>query len=144
MFNDERKKDFFVNLSHGPIMVVEYFSGYKVNGYRFHTKARNEGKATYNCGVCQRNEVSGDYYGILHEIIRVKFTGEPIKKCVLFNCEWFDLDVPRGLRYPKFIPYPEVNHTRRYRKFDVFIFANTATQVVSVKYPEGISGKVNW
>ena len=37
MFNDERQ-DFLVNLSHGPIMVVECFSGYKVNGCRFHTK----------------------------------------------------------------------------------------------------------
>ena len=148
MFNDERQ-DFLVNLSHGPLTVVECFSGYKVNGYRFHTKARNEGKATYNCGVCVKgvgegDEVSGDYYGVLHEIVRVEFTGEPIKKCVLFNCEWFDPDVPRGLRYPKFTPYPEVNHTRRYRKYDPFIFADVATQVVYVKYSEGISGKANW
>ena len=80
-------------------MVVEYFSGYKINGYRFHTKARNEGKATCNCGVCVKgigegDEVSGDYYGILHEIIHFEFTGEPIKKCILFNCERFDLHVP--------------------------------------------------
>ena len=87
MFNDEGQ-DFLVNLSYGPIMVVERFSRYKVNGYRFHTKGRNEGKAIYNCGVCVKgvgegDEVSGDYYGILHEIIRVKFTSEPIKKCVV-------------------------------------------------------------
>ena len=112
-------------------MVVECFFGYKVNGYRFHTNARNEGKVTYNCGVCVKgvdegDEVPRDYYGILHEIIRIEFTGEPIKKCVLFNCEWFDPDVPRGLLYPKFAPSPEVNHTRRYRKFDPFIFVDIA------------------
>jgi len=37
-------------------------------------------------GVGEGNEVSGDYYGILHEIIHAEFTGEPIKKRVLFNC----------------------------------------------------------
>ena len=63
---------------------------------------------------------------------------------VLFNCEWFDPDVPRGLRYPKFTPHPEVNHTRRYRKFDPFIFADNATQVVYLEYPEGIPQKENW
>jgi len=138
-----------VNLSHGPLMVVECFSEYKVNGCRFYTKARNEGKTTYNCGVCVKgvgecDEVPGDNYGILHEIIRVEFTGEQIKKCVLFNYEWLDPDVLRGLRYPKFTPYHKVNHTRRYRKFDPFIFADVATQVVYVKYPEGILGKANW
>jgi len=130
-------------------MVVECFYGYKVNDCRFHTKAMNEGKATYNCGVCVKgvgkgDKVLGDYYVILHEIIRVEFMGKPIKKYVLFNCEWFDLDVPRGLCYPKFTQYPEVNHTIRYRKFDPFIFADTATQVVYLKYPEGILGKANW
>ena len=37
-----------------------------------------------------------------------------------------------------------MNHTKRYRKFDPFIFADVANQVVYVKYSEGISGKVNW
>ena len=95
-------------------------------------------------GVGESDEVSRDYYGIFHEIIRVEFRGEPIKKCVLFNCKWFDSDVPRGLRYPKFTAYPEVNHNLRYRKFNPFIFADTATQVVYLKYLEGISGKANW
>ena len=30
-------------------------------------------------GVSEGDEVSGDYYGILHKIIHVEFTGEPIK-----------------------------------------------------------------
>jgi len=129
-------------------MVAEYFFGDKINGYRCHTKAMNEGKTTYNCGVCVKgvgegDEVSGDYYSILHKIVRVEFTDEPIKKCVLFNCEWFDPDVPRGLRYPKFTPYPEVNQTRCYRMFDSLIFADIATPVVYLKDPEGVSGKEN-
>jgi len=94
-------------------MVVECFPRYKVNGFRLHTKARNEGKATYNCSVCVKgvgdgDEVSWDYYGILHEVIRVEFTGEQIKKCVLFNCDWFDPNVHWGLRYPKFTPLPRL------------------------------------
>ena len=47
-------------------MVVKYFYRYKVNGYRFHTKARNEGKATYNCGVCVKGVGEGvKYQGII-------------------------------------------------------------------------------
>ena len=42
------------------------------------------------------------------------------------------------------LPPTKVNHNRCYRKFDLFIFADTATQVVYLKYPEGISGKANW
>jgi len=122
------------------------FLGIKLMVTDFIPKLGDEGKPTYNCGMRVKGvgEVPRDYYGIIQEIIRVEFTGEPIKKCVLFNYEWFDLDVPRGLRYPKFITYPDVNHTRQYRKFDPFIFADVATQVVYVKYPEGISEKANW
>ena len=42
------------------------------------------------------------------------------------------------------LPPTKVNHNRGYRKFNLFIFADTATQVVYLKYPEGISGKANW
>jgi len=94
-----------------------------VNGFQFHTKASSEGKVTYNCGMCVKgigegDKISQDNYGILHETIRVKFTGVSIEKYALFNFEWFDPDVPRELHYPKFIPYTEVNHNRGYKKFD--------------------------
>ena len=69
MFSDERQ-NLLVNLSHGPTMVVECFFEYEVNSIRFHSKARNEGKATYNYGVCIKgvgkgDKVGGDYYGTL-------------------------------------------------------------------------------
>ena len=59
------------------------------------------------------------------------------------SCEWFDPNFPRDLCYPKFTPYPEVNHRRRYEKFDLFIFADTTTQVVYLKYSKGILEKAN-
>jgi len=64
-------------------MLVKCFCGYTADGIWFHTKARNQGKATYNCGVCIKgigkgNEVGGDYYGVLYAVLCVEFTDEPI------------------------------------------------------------------
>ena len=50
------------------------------------------------------DEVGRDYYGILHKVIRLEFMVELIQKFALLHCEWFDLDVPRGLLDPKFTP----------------------------------------
>ena len=62
---------------------------------------------------------------------------------MLFRCDWFDNN-PRRTCYPKLYPFIDVNATRRYRKYDPFIFASSATQVVYMKYPNGIRDKSNW
>ena len=81
-----------------------------------------------------------NYYGILQEVIGVEYLGEPLKQCTLFRCNWFD-NTPRGTRSPKLYPFIEVNATRRYKKYDPFIFAASAIQVVW--YPNGIRDKGN-
>ena len=84
-----------------------------------------------------------DYYGILQEVIRIEYLRESLKQCVLYRLDWFD-NTPRGTRCPKLCPFVEVNATRKYRKYDPFIFASSATQVVYMKYPNGIRDKSNW
>ena len=74
-----------VRLSHGPIILVECFSSYKVDGIWFHIKTRNQGKATYNCsvyvkGIGEGDEAGGDYCYVLHEVLCLQFTSEPIQK----------------------------------------------------------------
>ena len=45
----------------------------------------------YNCGVgaygTGKGDIENDCYGILKDVIEIKYVGEPLKRCVLFNCE---------------------------------------------------------
>jgi len=95
-------------------------------------------------GIGEGYEVGGDYYGVLHEVVCLEYMGELVQKCVLFNCEWFDPFISQRLCYPKLTLHRKVNHSCRYKKFDPFIFTNTATQVVYPKYSKGILGEASW
>ena len=136
MFNDERQVHIY-HLAQLPLRKVTSWPAFRVNGFLFHTQNMCEGKKTFNCGVCVKGSKEGgyedDYYGILQEIIRIEYLGEPLKQCMMFKCDWFD-NTPQGTRCPKLCPFVEVNATRRYRKYDPFIFVSAATQVVYMKY----------
>jgi len=74
---------------------------------------------TYSCGVLVKGTGEGDnsgvdYYGVLEEVLRVEYLGEPIKRCVLFRCNWFDPVNPRGMWYSRLNCTYEVNHSHRY------------------------------
>ena len=89
-------------MTQGPINIVQPFNGYKVHGIGFHTRARSANKKTYSCGVLVKGTTSGvsrgiDYYGVLEEVIRVEYPGEPIKRCLLSRCDWFDPLNPQGI-----------------------------------------------
>jgi len=66
-----------------------------------------------------------------------------LNNVLLFRCDWFD-NTPRGTCCPKLCPFIEVNGTRRYRKYDPFIFATSATQVDCMRYPDRIRDTSNW
>jgi len=60
------------------------FNGYKVHAIRFHTRARSANKKTYSCGVLVKGTTSSDSggidcYGVLEEVLRVEYPGDPIK-----------------------------------------------------------------
>ena len=40
--------------------------------------------------------IENDYYRVLKHIIQIESIGEPLKRCVLFSCEWFDPASNRG------------------------------------------------
>ena len=92
-----------------------------------------------NNGVYVKGDVAD---GVLKEILEFECIGEPVKRVVLFYCEWYD---PKRLnRTCKHNNYKiiEINHTKRYATYDPFIIAQNARQVYYLSY----SGKckLNW
>ena len=116
------------------------FSGYVVNGYRFHTKSRDVGSTTQNSGVFltslttsfasskDQNLIVGDvgYYGAIEDIIEVDYWGS--LNVVLFKCCWYQTDKDcYGLQ--------RVNFKRLCQKEDPFVLATQVQQVFYIEDP---------
>ncbi|XP_074377016.1 uncharacterized protein LOC141718533 [Apium graveolens] len=88
------------SLAKGPRRLAKQFSGYIVNGFRFHTRERDHKCTTQNSGVYltalttsfasskDQNPIVGDvgYYGSIEEIFQVDYRGA--FNVVLFRCTW--------------------------------------------------------
>ena len=85
-----------------PLRFMDIWPMYVINGYKFHTKACNKSKTTYNCGVCVKVVgecvIENDLYGILKDVVEIEYPVDPIKKYVLFSCHWFDNTPNSGTR----------------------------------------------
>ena len=91
-----------------------------------------------NSGVSVRGNSSAgkcDWYGKLKEIIELEYANEPIKRVVLFKCEWFDPTRPTGTCKHNQYNIIEINHTKRYRDFNSFIIAQNVRQAYFLSYP---------
>ncbi|XVF70269.1 hypothetical protein PTKIN_Ptkin11bG0147600 [Pterospermum kingtungense] len=140
---------FLKALSMGPLRSVKYYSGYRVNGYKFRPQSYGSTKASMNSGVCVKgsNYLNGvcDYYGQLLEVLQLEYPGLPVKKIVLFRCDWFDPTPNVGTRvHPKYPFIVEVNCRRRLDGYDPFVLAIQATQVCYVNYPSLRHDRRNW
>ena len=113
----------------GPLRKAKAWPVIFVNGYKFHTLDRGHRKRTYNSGVCMSGIGQGaganDFYGQVQEILGFEWPGQEVRRCVLFNCEWFDPS-SRGTRIHRKYGIVEVNKNWHYSKYDPFIFASTA------------------
>ena len=130
----------------GPNPTVKRFSGYVINGYRFHTKYRDSKCTTQNSGVFltalttsfasskDENPLVGDvnYYGAIEDILEVDYWGE--FKVVLFKCCWYqeEKDLYGLIR---------VNFNRLFHKSDPYVMA---TQVHQVFYIQDATEKMMW
>ncbi|KAK6803440.1 hypothetical protein RDI58_001224 [Solanum bulbocastanum] len=117
---------FFKDISWGPI-TVHTMHQYNVNGFKFATEKYSKNKKTNNSGVWVKGDDGNqnenvDYFGVLHEILELEYSGWPIKRIVLFQCKWFD-PTSRGTREFKQHNIIEVKHTRKYEAYDPFIIA---------------------
>ncbi|CAH9080376.1 unnamed protein product [Cuscuta epithymum] len=118
-----------------PAPYVTTYQTLHINGYKFNTTARSEGRVTCNCGVmvkCTSYDGSElDYYGLIHEIIQLEYQDY---KIIVFRCEWFEPS-SRGTRRHPLYNIVDVNTQHRLRISDCYILASQADQVVYVPYP---------
>ena len=127
-------------LALGPNRMAKRFTGYIVNGFRFHTKFRDSRCTTQNSGVFLSDETTSfasskdenpiighvNYYGSIEEIVEVDFWGE--LSVVLFKCCWYQEEKdPYGLT--------RVNFSRLHQKSDPFVLASQVKQVFYVEDP---------
>ncbi|KAK6786438.1 hypothetical protein RDI58_014963 [Solanum bulbocastanum] len=131
----------------GPESQVLTMNKYCANGFKFQTEEVSRNKKTNNSGVYIQGDIDGtgqiiEYYGVIQEIIEVRYSGWPKKKIVLFRCEWFDPS-HRGTKMDHQHNIIELKHTRKYRSYDPFIIAQNAKQVYYASYPLH-RDKVDW
>lgn len=134
-------------LSRGPLEKARRYSGYIVDGVRFHTKNRERSLKTQNSGIvvtvktrsyassrdkCPR-EGEINYYGALTDIIQLDYAGR--YKVVLFKCDWVDIN--RGCKTDNFgmtlVNFKCLQHTGDDICDDPFIFASQAKKVFYVE-----------
>jgi hypothetical protein len=125
------------------LITVKSYPIYFVNGYRFHIESHGMNRSTMNFGVCITSTY-GDYYGKLLEILEVEYPALPIKRTVLFKCEWYDPTPNVGVKVDRQYNLVEINQRRRFNKFEPFILAMQATQVCYVPYPSLKRDKTDW
>nr|GLL45078.1 uncharacterized protein LOC109179592 [Ipomoea trifida] len=121
--------------------------GYYVNGFKFHTIGYGGAKETMNSGVCIKginySVDESDYYGRLVEVVQVEYPGLPIKRTVLFKCDWFD-PTSVGMKVHSKYKLVEVNHKRRLNRYEPFVLAMQAAQVYYCTYPSLRRDKLDW
>lgn len=127
--------DNLLSLSRGPTQYVTSFSGYIVNGYRFHIQNREKTLRTQNSGVVVIGNMGDtddniDYYGVLTEIIELQYLGG--NRVVLFRCKWWDVfDKVRGMKEDEY-GFVSVNCNKQLKIDEPFILASQAIQAFYV------------
>lgn len=139
--------NYLKDLAKGPLLEIETYSGCIINGYKFHSISHGTQRTTMNSGVCIKGAVYNndeqDFYGRLLEVCVLEYPGLPIKKAIMFKCEWFDSSASGTLVHPEF-KLVSINHTRRYKKYEPFVLANQADQVYFCSYPSTNQARKDW
>nr|GEU98882.1 hypothetical protein [Tanacetum cinerariifolium] len=108
LLQEENVDEEVLSLAIGPNIAAKQYNGFITNGYRFLIRRHEEFKNTQNSGVMVEVE-GGYYYGKLTNIIELEyFRGY---KIVLFQCDWVDNRLYRGLKKDKY-GFPLVNFSR--------------------------------
>ena len=75
------------------------------------------------------------WHRVVNEILELEYLGEPLKKVVLFNYEWYNPTHPGKTYKHNHYKIIKINHIKRYEKFDPFIIVQNARQVYYLSYP---------
>ena len=112
------------------------YSGYIINGFRFHTLSREAARSTQN-SVVNIAEDGVNYYGRLTDIIELTYTDY---KVVLFKCDWYDVHHRAGLRNDEFglplVNFSKKIHTGEKLEHDPCVFSSQVEQVFYVEHPK--------
>ncbi|KAH0769857.1 hypothetical protein KY290_013838 [Solanum tuberosum] len=107
--------DLIKQLFRGPNSIAKRYSGYLINGYRFHVRQRDARRKTQNSGVTlvalttsfasskDKNPIVADltYYGRIVDIVELDYYGH--FKVILFKCDWYEIENDTyGLTYVYF------------------------------------------
>lgn len=100
-----------------------------------------------NSGVCIKDTnystYENDFYGQLIEVVELEYPGLPIKKTVLFKCEWFDTSSSGTVVHADY-KLVSINHNRKYNRYEPFVLAKQAIQVYYCSYPSLARSKSDW
>lgn len=132
--NNPQVNEGLLSLARGPFDGVQRFTGYVVNGFRFHTKELEGKRSKQNSGILVKGMMGNkkiDYYGVLKEIIELQyFKG---KRIVLFKCDWWDVDhIGKGVKKDKH-GFVSVNPSRKLVTDEPFVLASQVEQVFYVR-----------
>lgn len=137
------------DMANGPMNKAKAWPIYFTRGFLFHTQKHGEGRKTCNYGVCVKGESytnitdEAHYYGILTDIIEIKYEGAVDLRITLFKCKWYDPVLGRGTRRSNG-GIVDVLSSRKYYKYDPFILASQAEQVCYIPYPYVRKPKQLW
>ncbi|XP_056687889.1 uncharacterized protein [Spinacia oleracea] len=96
-----------------------------------------------NYGVCVQSPEEIDYFGILEEVVEVAYCGKLREyKTILFKCSW--MDSMKGMNIHEQYKLVEVNHSKRYPKYDPFVLSYQVSQVYFAHYPSLKRDKDQW
>ena len=138
-------------ISFGFHRMVTSYGGYDVNGYRFRSEEYEKTKSrltTVNSGVCvscvDENDNELEYYGIIKDIIKIKWEGSLQLEMVLFDCCWFD-PTPAGTKRTENLGLVEIKHSSRLAAFEPFVMGSQVKLVYYLPYAcKDKSDLVNW
>ena len=118
------------SLAWGPDKRATHYHCYNVNGFRFRTKQRDDGKKAQNSGVIVRGEYQNmSYYGLIIDIIELRYTkGNYV---VLFKCDWHDV-AREGIGYK--LDCHEITSINRTRKLNTQKPLVLMSQAIQVYY----------
>ena len=84
-----------------------------------------------------------DYYGILEEVIELVYHGPlEVYNTTLLKCNW--IDSLSGLNVHEQYKLIEMNHSKKYPKYDPSVLSYQCSQVYYAPYPSLIRATVQW
>ncbi|MED6172848.1 hypothetical protein PIB30_053777 [Stylosanthes scabra] len=90
-----------LNLAFGPLREYTSCTMMKVNRMKFQTHSNARGRILDNMGVYLKGDAGQgecDWYGMLNEILELKYSGEPKNRVVLFRCVMLNMTHSYWLR----------------------------------------------